>query len=149
MFILTSITTGTMHPSGYHDTRLRHIAPSVLSKQTAFSLQGALVLRAANLNTVKMHITEDFVDQRRRRAKARQRLLTAVPRRAASAAVRAAGLRRDETPTCRIRFWCSGGGGGPPSGDVLLDEAIFESPSEPPPLDWLPSGLLDIPSRAD
>lgn len=39
-----------------------------------------------------------------------------------------------QTPTCRIRFWCSGGG-GPPSGDVLLEEAIFKSESEPPPLE--------------
>lgn len=51
-----------------------------------------------------------------------------------------------QTPTCRIRFWCSGG--GPPSGDVLLEEAIFMSRSEPPPLERLPSGLLDILPRA-
>lgn len=37
-------------------------------------------------------------------------------------------------PTCRMRFWCSGGG-GPPSGEVLLEEAIFKSHSEPPPLE--------------
>lgn len=50
------------------------------------------------------------------------------------------------TPTCRIRFWCISGG-GPPSGEVLLDEANFKSESEPPPLEWLSSGLLDILSR--
>lgn len=49
-------------------------------------------------------------------------------------------------PTCRMRFWCSGGG-GPPSGEVLLEEAIFKSHSEPPPLEWLSSELLDIPIR--
>lgn len=49
-------------------------------------------------------------------------------------------------PTCRMRFWCSGGG-GPPSGEVLLEEAIFKSHSEPPPLEWLSSELLDIPAR--
>ncbi|KAI9519135.1 hypothetical protein NQZ68_031407 [Dissostichus eleginoides] len=48
-----------------------------------------------------------------------------------------------QTPTCRIRFWCSGCG-GPPSGDVLQEEAIFASRSELPPLERLPSGLLDI-----
>lgn len=54
--------------------------------------------------------------------------------------------RYGQTPTCRMRFWCISGG-GPPSGDVLLDEAIFKSESEPPPLEWLSSGLLDILSR--
>lgn len=56
------------------------------------------------------------------------------------------GAECGPTPTCRIRFWCSGGG-GPPSGDVLLEEAIFKSQSEPPLLEWLSSGLLDILSR--
>lgn len=54
--------------------------------------------------------------------------------------------RCGQTPTCRIRFWCIGGG-GPLSGDVLSEEAIFKSQSEPPPLEWLSSGLLDILSR--
>lgn len=54
--------------------------------------------------------------------------------------------RCGQTPTCRMRFWCISGG-GPPSGDVLLDEAILKSESEPPPLEWLSSGLLDILSR--
>lgn len=49
-------------------------------------------------------------------------------------------------PTCRIRLWCSGGG-GPPSGEVLQEEAIFKSLSEPPPLEWLSSELLDILAR--
>lgn len=52
-----------------------------------------------------------------------------------------------QTPTWRIRFWCSGGG-FPSSRDVLLEEAVFKSRLEPPPLEWLSSGLLDIPSRA-
>lgn len=54
------------------------------------------------------------------------------------------------TPTCRMRFWCSGGG-CPPSGDVLLEEARLESRSEPqpPPPERLPSGLLDILSWAE
>lgn len=42
--------------------------------------------------------------------------------------------RRTRVPTCRIRLWCSGGG-GPPSGEVLQEEAIFRSLSEPPPLE--------------
>lgn len=47
------------------------------------------------------------------------------------------------TPTCLMRVWCSGGG-PPPSGDVLFEEAIFKSESEPPPLERLSSGVLDI-----
>ncbi|CAB1429659.1 unnamed protein product [Pleuronectes platessa] len=61
-------------------------------------------------------------------------------------AMRRRRLRTHGTPTCRIRARCSGAG-GPPSGDVLLEEAIFKSRSEPPPLDRLSSVLLDILSR--
>ncbi|TNN57765.1 hypothetical protein EYF80_032043 [Liparis tanakae] len=56
------------------------------------------------------------------------------------------GLADGRTPTCRMRFWCSG---GPPSRDVLLEVAIFKSRSELPPLERLPSELCDILSAAE
>lgn len=136
---------------GYH-TPISH-----LQKQMSFFSAHTLVFfLAANLNTI-------YRNNLRQSAPMWSSAATPLPappsscRRSASAAARYAadwaGRCREErgcsggTPTCRIRFWCSGGG-GPPSGVVLLEEAIFKSLSEPPPLtEWLSSELLDILSR--